>query len=131
MNIKRVKSLASVLALITACQGCASGPRFPGAVHLVSSADIEIESATARQNLGGIRIAGDVRRTNGYAGTFPGHLHVTGRDAAGHVVAVTDVNWGEFMNRRFRLAYYKAFLEVGKPSSVASIDVEVLANRLP
>lgn len=131
MNINRVTGLASVLALITVCQGCTSGPRFPGAVHLMSSSDVEIEGATARQHPDGILIAGDVRRTNGHAGTFPGHLHVTGRDAAGHVVAVTDVNWGEFMNRRFRLAYYKALLKVGNPSSIASIEVKVLANRLP
>lgn len=131
MNINRISGLASVLALITVCQGCASGPRFSGPVNLMSTSDIDIRNATARQKPDGILITGDVRRTNGYAGTFPGHLHVTGRDAAGSVVAVTDVNWGEFMNRRFRLAYYKTLLKVRKTSSIASIEVEVRASRLP
>lgn len=93
---------------------------------MASNTEIAVVRATARQKPEGILVAGDVRRTNGYAGTVPGHLHVVGRDSSGNVVATTDAPWGEFMNRRFRLAYFKAFLQTANPSAIVKISVELV-----
>ena len=43
---------------------------------------------------------------------------------AGVIVASTDAPWGEFMNRRFRLAYFKAFLKTDDPGAITAISVE-------
>lgn len=43
---------------------------------------------------------------------------MTRRNVQSVVIASTDAPWGEFMNRRFRLAYFKAFLEVEDPSAI-------------
>ena len=40
-----------------------------------------------------------------------------------HIVS-TDVPRGEFMKRRFRLAYFMAFLKVQDPGAIAAIPVE-------
>lgn len=72
---------------------------------------------------GRLVVDGDVRRPNGYAGVVPGHLRVEGRNLAGTVVATTDTNWGAFMNRRFRLAYFRAVIPPEKSSEIASISV--------
>lgn len=104
--------------------GCASGPRFTGPIKLTSNSEIAIVRATARQKPDGVLVGGDVRRPNGYAGVVPGHLHVVGRDGSGNVVASTDAPWGEFSNRRFRLAYFKAFLQAANPSAITTISIE-------
>lgn len=101
-----------------------SGPAFPGPIQITSNAKIEVVRATARRKPDGILVGGDVRRTNGYAGVIPGSLHVVGRDGSGNIVATTDAPWGEFMNRRFRLAYFKAFLAAANPSAIVKISVE-------
>lgn len=68
-------------------------------------------------------VDGDVRRPNGYAGVVPGHLRVVGKNAAGAVVASTETKWGQFMNRRFRLAYFRAILPAGDVGAITSISV--------
>jgi hypothetical protein len=129
---RRILVTAPALAFIALCQGCASGPAFTGPIHLISNSDIVVVRAAARRKPDGILINGDVRRTNGYAGAVPGHLHVVGRDVpGGNVIAITDVTWGEFMSRRFRLAYYKAFLKTDNPSAVATITVEAVTGENP
>lgn len=67
---------------------------------------------------------GDVRRPDLGSGPVAGYLHVTGRNTAGVVITSADAPWGEFMNRRFRLAYFKAFLKADDPSAIAAISVE-------
>lgn len=113
-----------LLAFIALCQGCAGGPAFRGPIQLTSNTEIVVVRATGRQKPDGILVGGDVRRTNGYARAVPGHLHVVGRDGSGNVVSTTDAPWGEFMTRRFRLAYFKAFLRTANPSAIAKITIE-------
>lgn len=117
------------LLLVLAITGCAIGPRFLGPIALVSNSDIAVVRAAARQKPDGILVGGDVRRTNGYAGPVPGHLHVVGSDGAGNVVATTDAPWGEFMTRRFRLAYFNAYLRTADSSRVAKISVEAVTSQ--
>lgn len=76
-------------------------------------------------------VGGDVRRTNGYATPVPGHLHVIGRDSNGNVVAENDAPWGEFMNRRFRLAYLKAHLQTATPATITTIAIEPVTSPQP
>jgi len=68
-------------------------------------------------------VDGDVRRPNGYAGVVSGHLRIEARNQEGVVVAATNANWGEFKNRRLRLAYFRAELSAGDASSIAEISV--------
>lgn len=110
-----------------ALSGCATGPEFGGAFQLVPNPEITVVRATAHQKHDGILVGGDVRRTNGYAGPVPGHLELVGRDKSGKIVATTNAPWGEFMNRRFRLAYFKAFLRTTDPSAIAIIRIEAVA----
>lgn len=112
------------LALILALGGCATDPAFRGPVEIASNREIVVVRAAAHQKPDGILVGGDVRRTNGYAGPVPGHLRVIGRDSSGRVVATTDASWGEFMNRRFRLAYFKAFLQAVDPAAIATVSIE-------
>ena len=120
------QSIATPLCLSFALfgQGCALGPRVRVPIQLASSPQIVVVRAVAHHKNGGIEVGGDVRRPDLGSGKVAGHLHVTGRNAAGVVIASTDAPWGEFMNRRFRLAYFKAFLKVEDPSSIAAISVE-------
>lgn len=113
-----------VAALALALGGCATGPAFHGTVEVAANSEIVVVRATARQKPDGILVGGDVRRTNGFAGSIPGHLRVIGRDSSGRVVATTDAPWGEFMNRRFRLAYFKAFLQTADPAAIATVSIE-------
>lgn len=114
----------TALMLAMALGGCATGPKFSGAIQIATNPEIVVVRVTARQKPDGILVGGDVRRTNGYAGAVPGHLEVVGRDKSGNVVATTSAPWGEFMSRRFRLAYFSAFLRAADPSSIATIRVE-------
>ena len=118
MNVQVAVLLTSIVG------GCATGPRFRGPIQLVSNAQIVVIRATARQKPEGIVVGGDVRRTNGFAGGVPGHLEVVGWDVSGKIVASTNTSWGEFMSRRFRLAYFRAILRTKDPSSIATIRVE-------
>jgi hypothetical protein len=68
-------------------------------------------------------VDGDVRRPNGYAGVVPGHLRIEGKEAAGAIVSATDATWGEFKNRRLRLAYFRATLANGDSDLIASIII--------
>ena len=130
-QIRRI-ALAPVLISVALCQGCASGQAFTGPIRLASNSDIVVVNATARRKADGILVTGDVRRTDGFAGTIPGYLHVVGRsDLTGSVVTATDTNWGEFINRRLRLGYYKAYLSVDNPMSVTSITVEAITEEPP
>ena len=115
-----------VLTLALALGGCATSQAFRGPIKIVSDSEIVVVRATARPKPNGILVAGDVRRTNGFAGAVPGHLRVIGRDGSGNLVATTDAPWGEFMNRRFRLAYFKAFLQTADPNAIASISIEAV-----
>lgn len=132
--MKRVlNSATGALALLcaTTVASCAPDPRVRAPIQLVSNADINVTRATAHLDKDGIRVDGDVRRTNGHAGKVPGHLHITAFNAAGEVVAATDTGWGEFMNRRFRLAYYRGQLVSARAPDVARITVEPIATTLP
>ena len=113
------------------CHGCVSGPAFTGSIERLSNAQIDVVRVSARVKSGGIAVGGDVRRPNGYAGVVPGHLNIVGRDAAGHVVASADAPWGEFKNRRFRLAYFAATLLTSEPSKVVEIRVEPITSVNP
>lgn len=125
--MKQVCSISrymSLLAFIALCQGCASGPTFHGSIQFSTNTEIVVVRATARRKPDGILVGGDVRRANGYAGSVPGHLHVVGLDNSGDVVAITDAPWGEFMSRRFRLAYFKAYLRAANSASITKITIE-------
>ena len=111
-------------AFLFLCQGCASGPRFSGPIQLASNAKIVIVDATARRKPHGILVSGDVRRSDSYHGAVTGQLHVVGRDGSGNVVAAADTPWGEFMSRRFRLAYFRVFLQTAAPSAIAIMSIE-------
>lgn len=126
----RFQSLAIPLSLSLAlfAQGCALGSRVRMPIELTSDRQISVVRAVAHQKDGGIEVAGDVRRPDLGSGMVTGHLHVTARNAAGVIVASTDAPWGEFMNRRFRLAYFKAFLKVEEPGAIAAISVEVVST---
>lgn len=115
-------------SLLIGCAGlllasCASSIAFRGPIALSSDGQIAVVQASAKFKNNGILVGGDVRRTNGYAGVVPGHLHVEGLGANGEIIAATDAPWGEFMSRRFRLAYFKAFLETPHVASIVSIRV--------
>ena len=119
-----IVDLAITLVFAMAIAGCASGPRFGGAIQLVPNAEILVVRATARQEPDGFAVGGDVRRTNGFAGAVPGHLEVVARDREGRIVASTSTSWGEFKNRRFRLAYFTTILRTPNPSAIATIRIE-------
>lgn len=109
--------------------GCAESKAFVGPVSFSSSADIAVVRAVAHRDKDErVVVDGDVRRPNGYAGVVPGHLRVEGRNAGGAVVAATDANWGEFMNRRFRRAYFHAVLPAGDASTITSISVRPITT---
>jgi hypothetical protein len=128
---KMYRSQLSVAALILAMSltGCATVHRFNGNMQLSPNAEIIVVRATARMKRYGILIDGDVRRVNGYATAVPGHLEVVARDGSGNVVTTTKTNWGQFMNRRFRLAYFTAFLRVSDPSIITTISIEPVTLR--
>ena len=116
--------LSCCLALSITVSGCATGQKFRGPITIASNSEIIVVSASARQKPDGILAGGDVHRSNGYAGANPGHLHVIGWDGAGNAVATADVPWGEFMSRRFRLAYFKAFLPTNNVAAISKISIE-------
>lgn len=130
MRTRRQKFAASFcLALAMLGQGCAVGPRVSVPIQLALNSEIVVVRATAHQRAGEIEVGGDVRRTDGGARKVEGYLHVTGRDAAGAVIASADAPWGEFMSRRFRLAYFKATLKVEDPRAIAAITVEPITAQ--
>lgn len=104
-------------------QGCTLGSRGSVPIQLASSPQIVVVRAVAHHKNGGIEVGGDVRRPDLGSGKVAGHLRVTGSNAAGVIVASTDAPWGEFMNRRFRLAYFKAFLKTDDPGAITTISV--------
>lgn len=114
----------TALFIAAMCAGCTSGPRFFGRIEIQSSPEISVVRAVAHYRASGIVVDGDVRRPNGYAGVVPGYLHVEGRDASGTIIATTQTKWGEFKSRRFRLAYFRAFLAASAPSAIASVAIE-------
>lgn len=120
MHNLRMFTIGCAGSLLTSC---ASHMAFHGPISLASDQQIVVVQASAKFKKNGILVGGDVRRTNGYAGSVPGHLHVEGLGANGNVIAATDAPWGEFMSRRFRLAYFKAFLATPNAASIASIRV--------
>ena len=120
---QKIRILDTALALegLALCQGCASGQTGRVSIQLISNPDITIVQATAHLKPNGISVGGDVRRPNGFAGQVPGYLRVIGRDRTGNVIATTTGPWGEFISRRFHLAYFKAFLPTNNSSAVVSI----------
>lgn len=116
--------LSCCLALSITVSGCATGQKFRGPITIASNTELIVVSASARQKPDGILVGGDVRRSNGYAGAIPGHLHVVAWDGAGNAVATVDAPWGEFMNRRIRLAYFKAFLRTNDTAAISKISIE-------
>lgn len=103
--------------------GCASGSPFTGKIALASDDQLVVVRAFARLKKNGVLVGGDVRRPNFHAGVVPGHLHVEGRDRNGQIIVSAEAPWGEFKTRRFRLAYFRAFLEVENPADLAAISV--------
>lgn len=127
-NLNRAASLALILAFSALCVGCASSPTLRVPIRLNSSAEIVVVRASAHMKPDGVVVAGDVRRPNFYAGVVPGYLLVIGRDNSGHVIAMTNAPWGEFNSRRFRLAYFKAFLGTTNPRAISTISVEPMTG---
>ena len=115
---------ATVVLVMATSSGCALAPPFSGKIVPVSSSQIAVVRVVGHMENLGIAVDGDVRRPNGYAGVVPGHLRIEGRDASGGVLASTTTDWGEFKSRRFRLAYFHAFLPVENPALVKSITVQ-------
>ena len=128
LNLHRPISMALILVASMLCAGCASGPSFRVPIHLASSAEIVVVRASAHLKPDGVVVAGDVRRPNLYAGVVPGYLQVIGRDTSGHVIAMATAPWGEFNSRRFRLAYFKAFLRTTNPGAISTISVEPITG---
>lgn len=124
MAIMRNVGFSVLLFATLPLSACAAASAFRGPVELRSDSQIDVVRASAKVKPGGILVGGDVRRTNGYASAVPGHLRLEARDANGRVVAAKDATWGEFMTRRFRLAYFRAFLSVADPAAVASLNVK-------
>ncbi|MEO5495004.1 MAG: hypothetical protein ABIR08_13370 [Sphingomonas sp.] len=118
-------------AALATCSGCAGDPAYRIPTKLYSNTDISVVRVYAHRDADGIVVTGDVRRPDGYAGVVPGHLRVTGLNDLGRVVAVTDANWGEFMNRRFRLAYFRTFLRTETPLEIVTVSVEPITRRQP
>lgn len=123
-------SLGVVALLAASIAGCAPGPRFVGEIRTTSSSQLEIARAVAHRTASGIVIDGDVRRPNGYAGYVPGYLKIEGYDGAGTVIATTKASWGEFISRRFRLAYFRATLSTSEPASIKTITVNVVTDPI-
>jgi hypothetical protein len=97
----------------------------------MSNADIVVVRANAHRKADGILIYGDVRRTDGYARKVEGHLHIVALNESGNPVATIDAPWGEFMSRRFRLAYFKVKLRLADQSSIEAISVEPVTASTP
>ena len=64
-------------------QGCALGPKARVPISLSSDRQIVLVRAVAHYKDGGIQVGGDVRRPDLGSSKVVGHLHVTGRNAAG------------------------------------------------
>lgn len=118
-----------VFAIIGIFSGCASNS-FSGPIQLYSNSQIEVVRAATHRRPRGIVIYGDVRRKDGRANSLSGHLHFVVTNDTGRVVATADAPWGEFINRRFRRGYYAVFLSIARPSTVTTIDVEVVLPAL-
>ena len=116
--------MGGILALTPALQGCATGPSFHAPIELASSRDVTIVRASGRFKKDGLWVAGDVRRTNGYGGVVPGHLRISAYSSSG-VAAENTSHWGEFKNRRLRLAYFNAFLPIQDFRQISSIHIKV------
>lgn len=127
-NLNRTANMALTLVFSALCVGCASSPSLRVPIRLNSSAEIVVVRASAHLKPDGVVVAGDVRRPNLYAGVVPGHLQVIGRDTSGHVIAMASAPWGEFNSRRFRLAYFKAFLRTTNPGAISTISVEPITG---
>lgn len=119
---------AAAIVITATCAGCVTRPRFDGSIQKLSNPEISVVRAVAHYSSAGIIVDGDVRRPNGFAGTVPGFLRVEGRDVSGNVIVATQAKWGEFKSRRFRLAYFRAFLPASETASIASIDVEPITS---
>lgn len=85
--------------------------------------------AVAHYKPAGVAVDGDVRRPNFYAGVVPGYLQVEGLDASGKVVVKAQTKWGQFMSRRFRLAYFHVLLLASDPSSITTITVKPVTGN--
>jgi hypothetical protein len=93
-------------------------------ISISSDRQIVVVRALAHYRDEGIVVGGDVRRVDSGSFAVAGHLHVTGRNAAGLIIASTDAPWGEFKNRRFRLAYFEALLKPQKPGDIMAISID-------
>lgn len=120
---------ALVLSITILSAGCASAPRFSGRIQTNSTAEIVVVRAVAHNKPAGVAVDGDVRRPNFYAGVVPGYLQVEGLDASGKVVVTAQTKWGQFMSRRFRLAYFHVLLLTSDPSSIATITVKPVTGN--
>lgn len=134
-NITKATSFSAVtcsaLVLSTAIlsAGCTTGTRFSGRIRTNSTAEIEVVRAVAHYKPAGVVVDGDVRRPNLYAGVVPGYLQVEGLDASGKVVVTAQTQWGQFMSRRFRLAYFHVLLLASDPSSITTITVKPVTGN--
>lgn len=127
-SARRWASRLTVLSLGTSLlSGCVS-PSFRGSIARLSDSQIAVITTSVRVREHGLVIKGDVGRKDGYVRPLPGYLHIEGLDRGGRIVAAADTCWGEFIVRRFHLAYYRAFLSVSNPGSVAAITVAARAD---
>ena len=124
----RVCVLAGATAASLSLGGCASQRAFSGQVLLVPGQPVVVVRTWARLGKEGLVVGGDVKRAGGQGGRVRGHLHVVGRDSEGRIVASADAPWGDFIARRFHLAYFRALLRTDRATAIVSVTVEGVSN---
>ena len=120
--------LACAAAASLSAGGCASQRPFRGQMLLVPGQPVVVVRTWARLENDGLAVGGDVKRAEGQGGRVRGHLHVVGRDSGGRIVASTDAPWGEFLARRFHLAYFRALLRTDRATAIVSVTVEGVSD---
>jgi len=120
--------LAGAAATSLAFGGCASQRTFRGEMLLVPGQPVVVVRTWARLGKDGLVVGGDVKRAAGQGRRVAGHLHIVGRNAEGRIVASTDAPWGEFIARRFHLAYFRALLRTDRASAIVSVTVEGVSD---
>lgn len=129
MSIRSVfRSTCATMGLAAMCSGCTNDPCVHVPIRIVSNEIVEVPRAVAHIDGQGLRIDGDVRRRDGYANPVAGHLVVTAFKKDGSIAAMTDAMWGQFANRRFRLAYFRARLPIRQPEEIGLLSIDAVAD---
>jgi hypothetical protein len=127
----RICLLAGAASASLSFGGCASQRAFRGQMLLVPGQPVVVVRTWARAETEGLVVGGDVKRAEGQRGRVRGHLHLVGRDSEGRIVASTDAPWGDFIARRFHLAYFRALLRTDRATSIASVTVVGVSDPAP